>query len=483
MRTAVSDPLVSIVIVARDEEANLGRCLSAIREQEAGFEYEIVMVDSGSRDRTVEVARSFGARVIEIPRSSFQHGRTRQMASEQARGEYLVYIVADAAPADERWLATLVDAVASDDGVAGAYSRQVPRDGAGPVEAYRIRHRLSSGIDREVREIGPGLDFWALTAEERFNFCEFDDVSCCRRASTLKRFPIPEVDWAEDLLWAREVLLAGHGIVFEPASVVKHSHPDTIAHAFRRGYLDQDVVKRGFGVLYFDNVGSILRGYPRMFAEQARAIFECTPRFAERARPILWNAARLVSEMAGNYMAAREPREGRVVHDLVRIMGGVLPSGVARKGHVLKTRFTVGDQSRPTLFMNPKAFASATLRVPADATLEFGAAINPAARPERKDPALFLVMVDGELAWRRWVGPGERDRKPEWTEGIVDLGGRAGRLVEITLATWAEDTDHAWAGWGSPRVVAPEPSALERAYNRLLGWVREKAMGEPLRHP
>lgn len=462
---------VSIIIVARDEEKNLSRCLAGVRDQQVDFDYEVLVVDSGSRDRTAEVARSFGARVIGIGSDEFQHGRTRQMASEAAAGEYLVYLVADAVPADEHWLAELVAAVMSDERVAGSYSRQVPREGAGPVEAMRLRHRLSSGLAPEVRELGPDRDFWALAAEDRFRFCEFDDVSCCRRRSVLAAHPIPAVAWAEDLLWAWEVLLAGYKIAYAAGSVVRHSHPDTIGHAFRRGFLDQQVVRAGFGVLYFDGMGAVLRGYPRLWAEQARAILAAGPGLTDLG----WNSLRLGAEMAGNYLAAEGPRRGHTVVDLTRAAIG--------RGQVLRTRFTLGADTRPTLFMNPNAAAWARVHVPAGARLEFGAGINPQARPWRREPVRFIAAVDGEPVWSGLIAPGAAGEEPQWVDARVDLDRWAGQSANILLITRAENTDYAWAGWGAPRVVLDGLSSRDRAVNRALDRARVIAGGKPLRHP
>ncbi|HUT55328.1 MAG TPA: glycosyltransferase family 2 protein [bacterium] len=479
----MTTPLASIIIVARDEERNLQRCLEAVRSQRAPFDYELIVVDSGSRDRTAEVAKSFGARVIEIPRAEFQHGRTRQMASMQARGEFLVYLVADAVPADRDWLAALVDAVASDGRVAGAYSRQVPREGAGPIEAHRLGHRASSGRERVVKEIAPATDFWALAPEERFYFCEFDDVSCCRRRSLQDTFPIPAVDWAEDLVWAREVLLSGHRIVFEPRSVVRHSHADTLAHAFRRGWLDQAVVKRWFGVLYFDGVGALLRGYPRIWRDQARAIARGGRPLTARLTLLAWNSARLAAEMAGNYLAAGDPVDRHAAHDLARAMTRATLPMVEKSTRILRTRFTLGADTRPTLFMNPNSAAAARLHVPPGARLEFGAAINPAARGQRRDPVLFVVMVGSEALWHREIGPGARGEEPRWVEASVDLARFAGKRVTVMLATRSENTDYGWAGWGAPRIVTDALSAGDRLYNGVLSWAKNRVTGEPLRHP
>jgi len=472
-------PDASVIIVARDEEKNLAKCLPAVKDQDTGLDYEILVVDSGSTDDTAKVARSFGARVITMPRDSFQHGRTRQMASEQARGEFLVYLVADAVPADGNWLSFLVDAVASDDRVAGAYSRQVPRDGAGPAEAFRMAHRRSSGTKREVRETG-AADLWALSPEERFSFCEFDDVSCCRRASLLESHPIPEVEWAEDLLWAKQVLLDGYRIVFEPRSVVKHSHQYDIVYSFRRGYLDQRAVRESFGVLYFDGVTALVKGLPRVISGQWGAVMRAPGGPAQKAKGAVAAAARAASEAAGNCLAVLEKRRRHVACDLRCVLGRGL--GAKSRGSVLLTRFTLGSDTRKVLFMNPDAMAKTRVKIPHGASLTFAAGINPAARPLRAEPVLFAVTLDGEPVWHRWIGPGERGREPAWTEAEVDLASWGGQRIEIALVTHAPQTDHAWAGWAEPAVTVGRLSWADRAVNRLIDRLEETIGARPLRH-
>ncbi len=474
-------PLASIIIPARDEEANLARCLEAINGQDTGFEYEVIVVDSGSRDKTAQVAESMGATVIEIGRDSFQHGRTRQMAAERSRGEYVVCLVADAVPADSRWLGKLVEA-SSGEGVAGAYSRQVPREGAGPIEAHRLEHRGSFRLEPRIAEI-KDMDFWAMTPKQRLDFCEFDDVSACRRRSVMDRFPIPEVDWAEDLLWAKKVLLAGYKIAYEPESVVRHSHKDDLAHAFKRGYLDQTVVKEFFGLIFFDSARALAKGYALMAAERSRVIAGRSRGPAARARTTGADAVLLASQLAGNYAASRDVKTGHAVHDLTSIMSKRRASRVSRSGSIMKTRFVLDADGRPTLFMNPDAHASARLRIPEGGRLRFGAALNPECRPHRKGPVRFIAAVGQEPLWDRWIGPGARGAAPKWEEADVDLSKWAGKEVTLSLITRARDTSHAWAGWGNPRVMAERLSGIDLIYNRALETIREKAMGKPLRRP
>ncbi|MEA3239277.1 MAG: glycosyltransferase [Candidatus Bipolaricaulota bacterium] len=84
---------VSVVVPARNEEELLPRCLSALRQQQFD-DFEIVVVDSASTDRTRQVAQSFGARVIRVEEPGV--GRARQAGFEAATGDIIVSTDADA---------------------------------------------------------------------------------------------------------------------------------------------------------------------------------------------------------------------------------------------------------------------------------------------------------------------------------------------------------------------------------------------------
>ena len=88
----------SIIILAKNEEENIGPCLEAVFSQKTGFDFEVIVVDSGSTDGTLDIVRSTPARLFEIPPGDFDHGGTRQYGAKQARGEYIVTLVADATP-------------------------------------------------------------------------------------------------------------------------------------------------------------------------------------------------------------------------------------------------------------------------------------------------------------------------------------------------------------------------------------------------
>ena len=128
--------MISVVIPVKDGGLDLVRCLEAIARQQVDEEVEVVVVDSGSTDGSVERARSLGARVHEILPQEFTHGGARNLGAELAAGDVVVFTSQDAYAADENWLAALVASLRERDDVAGVYGRQLPHASAIPSERY-----------------------------------------------------------------------------------------------------------------------------------------------------------------------------------------------------------------------------------------------------------------------------------------------------------------------------------------------------------
>ena len=98
---------------------------------------EILIVDSGSSDRTVELARAAGARVVAIPPEDFNHGRTRNLAAELATGDVLCFLTQDATPAPG-WRAAHLEALRLAADVGASYGPHLPRPGTSPMIAREL---------------------------------------------------------------------------------------------------------------------------------------------------------------------------------------------------------------------------------------------------------------------------------------------------------------------------------------------------------
>ncbi|MBI3963160.1 MAG: glycosyltransferase family 2 protein, partial [Deinococcus sp.] len=221
--------LASIIIPTKNGgpefELTLDRCF----QQRLDGAYEVIVIDSGSQDGTVERAAQRSVRLVQIRPEDFGHGRTRNYGATLARGQFLVYLSQDAIPADGLWLADLLRPF-QDPLVAGVYSRQIPKGNAHPLERFFLASTYHGRP--EVRDGGGSSDGrWRV----RDGF--FSNVSSAIRRDLLLRLPFAEhLIMSEDQQWARDAIAAGYRVVYQPSSVVCHSHGYTLTAVFRRNF-------------------------------------------------------------------------------------------------------------------------------------------------------------------------------------------------------------------------------------------------------
>ncbi len=243
MNTATTPALnvtASVVIPTLNAAPYLPSILDAIGRQQPAPPVEVILIDSGSTDNTRSIAEQVpGTRFETI--TDFSHGRARNRGAHRAKGDLVVFLSQDAVPSGDTWLAELVRPFA-DPRVAGVFSRQVPRADASPMERFFLdSHFPASGRRYEARGDSTPLQF----ATDVF----FSNVSAAVRGSVLKTHPFDEsLIMSEDQQFARDVLKAGHAVVYAAASVVTHSHTYTFQQTLGR---------------YFDSVHSLTCIFPQ----------------------------------------------------------------------------------------------------------------------------------------------------------------------------------------------------------------------------
>lgn len=257
--------VISVVIPARNDALSLARCLDGIRAQRIDDAVEIVVVDSGSTDGTVELARSREAIVHEIPPHEFNHGATRNLGASQASGDLLVFTSQDAFPVDDHWLATLTRPLREETDVAGVYGGQLPHVGASPPERYFLNFLYGP---RPRRQSARSVD------ELSMDSTLFSNVNAAMPKRIWQRFPFADdIIMSEDQEWSRRILLAGYTIAYEPTAAVRHSHNYTLLTAFRR---------------FFDSGASSERAYMAGKRNSGRVLRTSAVRYAKGELAWLW---------------------------------------------------------------------------------------------------------------------------------------------------------------------------------------------------
>jgi len=218
----------SILIPTKNGERDIGACLEAAYSQEGVGPIEVLVIDSGSTDATLEIARRYPVRIENIPPESFHHARTRNFAANLATGEFLVFLSQDAVPADGLWLSAMLKNF-RDPAVGAVYGRQLPVPGA-PLE----RHDTLAAVYGDERLVKAP----STQGNLGYRYYHFSDANAAIRKSVWQKTRFPE-DFKvfEDLGIAKRILDSGWQIVYEPQSRVYHSHSHTTFALFKR-YFD-----------------------------------------------------------------------------------------------------------------------------------------------------------------------------------------------------------------------------------------------------
>ena len=336
--------VVTVAIPVLNGARYLDEVLSAVRSQEIDRELEILVVDSGSTDGSVEIARRHGAVIHEIDKSEFSHGGTRNRMMALARGDHVVFITQDATPADDGWLAALLEGFDQAVDVAAVFGPHEARpDASHMIKSEMERHFASWGHGREidVQRLDPSPD--GIAAYRRFpgQLTFFSDVNGAVARWAWEQVQYREVPYAEDQLLGRELIEAGFAKVFHPGARVLHSHDYPPVEFFRR---------------YFDEFRSLreVLGFrqpwgPRQTVRDVRGLVGADKRWLEAqgvhgralVRPLLVSGRHHAGRMAGSIIGTRADRlpaavrralslEGRDTFTPYSVPGGLLERAQAK---------------------------------------------------------------------------------------------------------------------------------------------------------
>jgi len=231
----------SIIIRSYNEERHIGRLLDGIEKQELpqGISVEVIVVDSGSTDSTVSIAKHMGAKVVSITQEEFSFGKALNIGCEVATGDILLFASAHIYPVFTNWIEKMISPFVNKN-IALVYGRQ-------------------TGNERTQFSEQQVFNKW-FPLQSNYNqttpFC--NNANCAIRKNLWLEQPYDEtLTGLEDLDWAQKIMNKGYVITYEADAVIVHVHEETpqkIKNRYRREAiaLKQIMPKVHFG--FFDFV-------------------------------------------------------------------------------------------------------------------------------------------------------------------------------------------------------------------------------------
>ena len=224
------DRKISIIIPTYNAEKYIKELLKSIKNQKLANIVEVIVIDSSSKDKTVEIANQLNAKTLVIKKEEFDHGKTRTLAGKSAKGSILVYLTQDAILYNEKSIYNIIKPFFEDKKIGATYGRQIPYTDTNLFGKHlRLFNYPEKGYVREYKDKNK---YGIKTAFLSNSF------------SAYKKSVLEEIGWfkeniilGEDSYAGAKILKAGYKIAYVPDAKVFHSHSYTTLQEFKR-YFD-----------------------------------------------------------------------------------------------------------------------------------------------------------------------------------------------------------------------------------------------------
>ena len=230
---------VTICIPTKNGGEQLDQVLSAIFRQKTDLEYEVICVDSGSVDGTLDVIRKYPkVKLHQIPAEWFGHGITRNLGASLGTGEFIYFLTQDALPASDEMLDQMIKAIRRDPKCVLGFGIHYPYPDCNLLDERDLtNHFKGFGSDNTYYWI-KDPERYAREEGYRHLLAFSSDNNACLRRSVFEKYPYPAVEFAEDQVWTKQMMELGYHKVFCPYAPVYHSHNYPLKQYSKR-YFDE----------------------------------------------------------------------------------------------------------------------------------------------------------------------------------------------------------------------------------------------------
>lgn len=211
-------PKVSVIMRCKNSDWVIAQALAGLYSQ-TFTDFELIVVDSGSTDKTLEIVKQYPCRLIEIEATQYYPGAVLNMAIEEAKADIIVFQNSDGVPLCQHTLQRLVDAF-DDENIQAALTRQLPRPEA------------DTWVKKDYALSFPD-------AEQTPEWIRMSLPMAALRKEVWQKHPFYTDAWAsEDTEWGEWAVRNGYNIKYVKDAIIMHSHNYTLKQIYGRKFVE-----------------------------------------------------------------------------------------------------------------------------------------------------------------------------------------------------------------------------------------------------
>jgi len=225
---------VSVIIPTKNAGKDFPILMKTLNAQRGFEKVEVVIVDSGSTDETLETAKLLDATVVNIEPENFSHSGARNLGAEAASGDYLMFMVQDALPPNDTWLATMYMTLIEND-LTAVSCAEMPREDADLFyrqNSWNYYNFLGVNNADRIFSLPKSQDYVSLRQNGQLS-----DLANLIPRDLFLQYGY-RLNYAEDLDLGIRLIKDGHKLAFLGSSRVIHSHNRTPYYFLKRGFVD-----------------------------------------------------------------------------------------------------------------------------------------------------------------------------------------------------------------------------------------------------
>lgn len=248
----------SVIIPTKNPGLIFHEVLDAVIAQKCHWDFDILVIDSGSSDETLEYCRSKNVRTYSISPEEFGHGKTRNLAISITTGEYIAMLTHDAKPVNDQWLNNLINIADTDDKIAGVFGRHVAYPSANIFTINEIDKHFDGFKEFSIVSLDDKERYINDIGYKQFLHFFSDNNSLLKRC-VWEKYPYPDVNFAEDQIWALTIIEAGYKKGYADDAIVYHSHDYSLIERLQRSFDESKAFNKYFGYTLCPTITNLLK--------------------------------------------------------------------------------------------------------------------------------------------------------------------------------------------------------------------------------